>query len=74
MSKYCTLQSIEFGHKFITPFDPDTDTPESVVKMTDGKVAYKFLEIYDTIPQAQIAIYGRSYEFKEKVSRCEHTR
>lgn len=59
--KYCTLQSLEFGQKFITPFNPTKDTEESICKMSDGKIAYKFLNHHDTIPNAQISIYGRAY-------------
>jgi len=58
---YATLQSLEFGQKFITPFDSEKDTEESIVKMGDGTIAYRFLGLYKTIEEAQIAIYGRAY-------------
>ena len=61
--RYCTLQGLEQGNKFITPFDPAKDTEESIVKLTDGTVAYKFLAHHQSIPDAQIAIYGRPYPF-----------
>lgn len=59
--QYCTLQSIQFRHKFITIFDPTKDTQESMCILSDGKVAYEFLALHDSIPDAQIAIYGRAY-------------
>lgn len=61
MSKYCTLEGLELRNRFITPYDPEKDTPESIIKLSDGTVAYKLLGIHDTIPEAQIAIYGRAY-------------
>ena len=63
--KYCTLQSVEFGHKFITAFNPEKDTEESICFMSDGTKAYRFLNHHDSIAEAQISIYGRSYPFKE---------
>lgn len=59
--KFCTLQGLELGNRFITQFDPARDTEESICKLSDGTVAYKFLAHYDSIPEAQIALFGRAY-------------
>jgi hypothetical protein len=46
--------------RFFTSLSDDA-TPDSIIRINDGSVAYEILGYARTIREAQIALYGRAY-------------
>lgn len=52
-TQYVALRGIEHGNRFYTSWTPGKSTPEDIVKLADGTVAYEILGYAETIEQAQ---------------------
>lgn len=57
LAAFVVLRSISTGHKFFTNNSPDSDP----TKLKDGTLAYTILGYANTVKDAQIMLFGRSY-------------
>ena len=57
---FLILQSLKYGNYFITSNCDKSE--EEKCKLSNGKTAYKIIDYADTIKEAQIKIYGRSFK------------
>jgi hypothetical protein len=55
--KYVILKGIEEGNRFFTTNTPGYDH----TKLVDGTVAYHIIGYANTVAEAQIKLYGKSY-------------
>lgn len=55
-SPFVILRGIQLGNRFFSTNDGTDPT-----KLVDGTVAYTILGYADTIAEAQVALFGRSY-------------
>ena len=55
--KYVLLEGIEERNRFFSPHNPNRDE----TKLDDGTVAYNILGYTNTIEEAQMELYGRSF-------------
>ena len=61
MPKFVLLQGIKHGNKFFTTND-NNESKEDKVKMNDGTKAYNIIGYADSVQEAQIALYGKSFD------------
>lgn len=59
MKKYTILRGIEKGNRFFCL--TGNETPEDIVKLADGTVAYEIIGDGDTVAECQIKLYGRAF-------------
>ncbi len=58
-SKFVVLQGIEHGNRFFTDYHGNA---EDVVRLTDGTIAYKILGFANTVEEAQVFLYGKTFK------------
>lgn len=58
--KYVLLEGFVYGNKFFTTNNPNIPESEKV-KLSDGTIVYKILGYADSVEEAQMKLYGRSF-------------
>jgi len=59
-AKYVIYRGLEVGNRFFS-LNNKKEPEEEKVKLLDGTVAYKILGYANTVAEAQIKLYGRSF-------------
>lgn len=55
--RYVLLEGLEFFNRFFSPYNPKDDPTKSAT----GETWYKILGFADTVEEAQMKLYGRTY-------------
>lgn len=59
--KFILLEGLEEGNRFITVNNPDKSDDQKC-RLVDGTLAYKIIGYANSVKDAQIKLYGRTFK------------